>query len=327
MNPNEKLKVVLDNFDFNEILNKYNQNRKKKINLEDLKEDIEFYSNSYLLIDKYTEWKEENVPLGTTKLYGSPHLPDDIEPLEDEIFLGQFNFQQLKPFDHYNVLPADTGMCYFFVTSADGQDVGHPVGVKDSIGWGEKGHEDFMIEHGDDLRVVGKVYYTNVPTDQLKIREIPNGGGNRYSSKVFDFNKVSESIFFVNQHHFNLKEILGDNGNRFVEAMKEELGDFNFCDYDWQLPDEFFFGRPQCHQGEDDGEPVLFSTDSLSVNLSRFNDADDTDDDEFDDDEFDDDEFDDDEDGDSGRKECVFNFCLPSKLEKIELGGLHQSCT
>ena len=295
-----KLKKVLDNFDFKASLEKSKVKNKSKYSVKKIKEDILLFSETYLLVDGYSEYKEEGVPLGATKLYGSPHLPDDIHPDDDEIFLGQFNMEQLKPFDFKNILPIDSGMCYFFVRPGEDMDMGRPLEDNSSDDEDDQDEEDYMDEfeeeYNDSLRVLGRVYYSDAPIDQLKVRKIPNGGKSVPASRVFDFNNASENTFFEQSPYFDLKGILGEDYDHFMKELESNDVCFNVYEYSSELPDEFFFGQPQCLQGEGDGTPVLFSVDSLSVDFC-----------------------------DSG--DCVFNFCLPYHFKNIEDGGLNISCT
>lgn len=82
---------------------------------------------------------DEDIPLGTSKLGGCPHLPEDTrwlrmattgKPLS---FLGQINLEEAKPFDTEGKLP-DRGILYFFY---DCSEDGMPWGFKptDADGW------------------------------------------------------------------------------------------------------------------------------------------------------------------------------------------------
>ncbi|MEM6894203.1 MAG: DUF1963 domain-containing protein [Bacteroidota bacterium] len=56
----------------------------------------------------------DDFPLGSSKIYGEPHLPIDWEWPEHNYFIAQFNLEDLKTFDWENLLP-ETGMLYIFI--------------------------------------------------------------------------------------------------------------------------------------------------------------------------------------------------------------------
>lgn len=114
MNVLEKAKAVIDGFDFNEEhIAKFNESAGTELSSESLKNYLKKWLLYYLVPELTAYDSEEEVPLGTTKLYGLPHLPDSLEFPEDMIFAGQFNLAEIKPHDIFNETPKDSGI-YFF---------------------------------------------------------------------------------------------------------------------------------------------------------------------------------------------------------------------
>jgi uncharacterized protein YwqG len=56
---------------------------------------------------------EGNIPLGSSKFYGTPHLPKGIEWPKGHYFYAQLNFNELKDYDVEGLLP-DSGILYLF---------------------------------------------------------------------------------------------------------------------------------------------------------------------------------------------------------------------
>lgn len=82
---------------------------------------------------------DEDLPIGVSKLGGSPDLPAGVKWFRTSktdipmSFIGQVNFAEAAPYDHENKLPAK-GMLYFFYDcSPDGMPWG--FGPEDSDGW------------------------------------------------------------------------------------------------------------------------------------------------------------------------------------------------
>ncbi|MEL7269723.1 MAG: DUF1963 domain-containing protein [Bacteroidota bacterium] len=59
------------------------------------------------------ELQSDDLPLGSSKIYGEPHWPKDWEWPEHNYFIAQLNLEDLYPYDLEDLLPKE-GMLYFF---------------------------------------------------------------------------------------------------------------------------------------------------------------------------------------------------------------------
>ncbi len=238
MNVLEKAKAAIDGFDFNEEhIAKFNESAGTELSSERLKNYLKNWLFYYLVPEFEVCSSEEEVPLGTTKLYGLPHLPDSLEFPEDMIFAGQFNLAEIKPHDIFNEVPKDSGIYYFFV-DVDG--------------------------------VESEVFFYDGPVDDLKIREYPNGDEYE-TSQVMDLRGKSEELYMQadligwwieakdKYLGYDLATIIGaDVLERLEELLQKEAGSFTLYDHLGILPYESFFGRPRYYQGEDGDDPNFY---------------------------------------------------------------------
>ncbi|MBW8199526.1 DUF1963 domain-containing protein [Muricauda sp. W52] len=238
MNVLEKAKAVIDGFDFNEEhIAKFNESAGTELSSESLKNYLKKWLLYYLIPELTAYDSEEEVPLGTTKLYGLPHLPDSLEFPEDMIFAGQFNLAEIKPHDIFNETPKDSGIYYFFV-EVDGLD--------------------------------SEVFFYDGPVADLKIREYPNG--DEYEpSETLDLGGNSEELYMrssiigwwieAKERYvgYDLATIIGaDVLKRLEGLLQKEAGSFTLYDHLGSLPDEYFFGKPTYYQGEDGDTPDFY---------------------------------------------------------------------
>ncbi len=240
MNVLEKAKAAIDGFDFNEEhIAKFNESAGTELSSESLKDHLKNWLLYYLVPEFKMSDSEEKVPMGITKLYGLPHLPDSIEFPEDMIFVGQFNLAEIKSHDIFNKLPKGSGIFYFF-----------------------------MDMNGIDSRV----FFYDGPVDNLEIREYPNGDEYE-SSKVLDLTGKREELYLSSNiigwwieteeedDEFDLGAIMGaDVLERLEELLKKTVGNFTLYDSLGALPDAYFFGKPRYYQGEDGDEPDFYPT-------------------------------------------------------------------
>ncbi|NVN17903.1 DUF1963 domain-containing protein [Muricauda sp. HICW] len=238
MNVLAKAKAAIDGFDFNEAnIEAFNESAGTELSSESLKDYLKNWLKYYLVPQFEMYGSEEEVPLGTTKLYGLPHLPDSLEFPEDMIFAGQFNLAEIKPHDIFNEVPKDSGIYYFFV-DVDG--------------------------------VESEVFFYDGPVDDLKIREYPNG--DEYGkSQVMDLRGKSEELYMQEDligwwikakdkySDCHLATIMGaDILERLEGLLQKEAGSFTLYDHLGSLPDEYFFGKPRYYQGEDGDDPNFY---------------------------------------------------------------------
>ncbi|MDM5333887.1 YwqG family protein [Ureibacillus composti] len=95
--------------------------------------------------------KEEEIPIGSSKLGGLPDLPQDWEFPKYKngfhSFLGQLNLQEVKPFDVENILPS-RGILYIFYDVID-----QPWGFVE-----DEGCFKVLYFEGDEKELVRKEY-------------------------------------------------------------------------------------------------------------------------------------------------------------------------
>lgn len=200
-----------------EIIHDFLKERNLEDNWDELKNDIHYYLD-------YTANSiedEERVPLGKSKIWGLPHLPDHIELLPEEFFVAQLNCAEIKPYDILNLLP-EKGILYFF-----------------------------MADPGD-----ARCAYFNGSVDLLKVRQYSEPENLPYQpqelmewSETMDF----EDNDFIVLRKFFYEDILGEKFEELVTKLKEELGEkIKIQDSFDQagLPFSFVFGEPLFWQDE-----------------------------------------------------------------------------
>ncbi|MGW9684263.1 DUF1963 domain-containing protein [Flagellimonas sp. 2504JD1-5] len=179
--------------------------------------------HNYLAYSKTPIKDEHKVPLGASKIYGLPHLPDSIEFPEGCEFTAQFNCSELKPYqEKYSIIP-ETGIIYLFT-------------------------DDFCN---------AKCFYYNGPTEELKVTPYPEQEEMPYGMESAMKNAVT--IHFDKNDQFTVlrediyEELLGDKRQELFKALETDLGDkIKICpDFNnHYLINNFIFGEPRFWQDE-----------------------------------------------------------------------------
>lgn len=129
------------------------------------------FKKSFDVINITLEKIEENYPIGSSKFGGLPHLPNGFIWPKNEFyegnfeynqycpFLGQLNFEEIKKFDTYNILP-NNGMLYLF----------------------------FFFNDVDDL----KIFYSD-NLEKLEVKNLPEG----YHEEFYEFENVEFKAIFT----------------------------------------------------------------------------------------------------------------------------------
>lgn len=173
-------------------------------------------------IDIETEDKEEkDIPLGSSKLHGLPHLPKSIEWPEEYYFYAQINFEELKKHDIENLFPSK-GILYLFFDGKEGEE-------------GSKA-----------------IYYTG-DLKELEIRDYPNVINKHTDKYLLDEFKNNASlitfspklIFYVGSEYGEVLEIIPADLKKEIE----KLISVDITDQDSSIR---ILGRPMYWQGEDE---------------------------------------------------------------------------
>ncbi|WP_418500384.1 DUF1963 domain-containing protein [Flagellimonas sp.] len=171
---------------------------------------------------------EASVPLGASKMYGLPHLPDSIKFPPGLYFIAQFNCSDLKPYDVYNVLP-ENGIFYFFV---------------------------------DESCEETSCHYYDGPLDQLKIQDYPEQKRKLSDQKLFRSQprtiSFEESEFLVLHSDYYCYEKLGKLSSALLDELQQALGDHLILDDEDQgghiISGDYIFGDGCFYQGGYDDE-------------------------------------------------------------------------
>lgn len=199
-----------------------------KNQLSELSETVHENLHYYLNYDIFQIEDETEEPLGISKLYGLPHLPDSIDFPPDTLFLGQFNCAEIKPFDIFNRFP-EKGILYFFV---------------------------------DETGTETECFFYDGPVEDLKICPYPDPEDPEsfLAEEQEDYIGSAYSISFDDTELCVLsrgwEESLGDMSLIFIEELKQALGDQIIIGNDepHKIPDDFIFGAPRFWQGEEKSE-------------------------------------------------------------------------
>ncbi|WP_190810071.1 DUF1963 domain-containing protein [Flagellimonas sp. S3867] len=210
MSPYKKTRGILDQF-------------LKTHKLEEHAKKLHEKLHNYLAYSKTAIKDESNVPLGTCKIYGLPHLPDSIAFPEGCLFIAQLNCCQLKPFEErYSVIP-EKGIIYLFT-------------------------DDFCQ---------AKCFYYDGPLEALKVTPYPEQEEMPYGFELAL--KDAVTIHFDKDDQFTVlregiyEELLGDKCHELFKELESALGvkikmcpDFN----NHYLINNFIFGEPRFWQDE-----------------------------------------------------------------------------
>ncbi|RUA10311.1 MAG: hypothetical protein DSY83_17980 [Flavobacteriia bacterium] len=171
---------------------------------------------------------EASVPLGASKIYGLPHLPDSIKFPLGLNFIAQFNCSELKPYDVDDILP-DKGIFYFFV---------------------------------DDSGVETSCHYYDGPLNELKIQDYPEQKGKLFYEKKFRSEprtiSFEESETLVMETDSYWEEELGDLSSDLIDELQQELGDHLILDDEDEgghiISGDYLFGDACFYQGDAEDE-------------------------------------------------------------------------
>ncbi|KAB5485443.1 DUF1963 domain-containing protein [Flagellimonas hadalis] len=169
---------------------------------------------------------EASVPLGTSKMYGLPHLPDSIDFPLGLHFIAQFNCSDLKPYDVDDILP-ENGIFYFFVD--------------------------------ETLEGISCHYYDG-PLDELKIQDYPVQEGklpyeDKFKGQPRAISFEESEVIVLSTNVYWDREI-GDLSLVLIDELKQALGDHIITIDDVQghvnvLSGDYIFGKACFHQNED----------------------------------------------------------------------------
>ena len=193
----------------------------KEHNLEDNWDELKYDLHYYLDYSANSIEDEGRVPLGKSKIWGLPHLPDHIELLPEEFFVAQLNCAEIKPYDILDILP-EKGILYFF-----------------------------MADPGDV-----RYAYFNGSVDLLKARQYSEPENLPY--QLEELMEWSETMDFENNGFIVLRkllfeEILGNTFEELATKLKKELGEKVKIQDSFDqagLPFSFVFGEPLFWQDE-----------------------------------------------------------------------------
>jgi uncharacterized protein YwqG len=101
-------------------------------NLDRWEEKIVALAKPAIAIQKQLTRDEEEIPIGASKIGGSPDLPQDVSWFYDHgkilTFIAQFKLSEVATYDVEKILP-ERGMLYFFIDA-------------DEVPWGEADQQD-----------------------------------------------------------------------------------------------------------------------------------------------------------------------------------------
>lgn len=173
-------------------------------------------------IDIETEkMEEEDIPLGSSKIKGLPHLPSSIEWPEGYYFYTQFNFEELKEYDMEDIFP-DKGILYLFYSPKKGC----------------------------------KAIYYDGPVKELTIRDYPKVVDKEYDEyylKKFKNNPAHiefspQLIFYVGDDAYDYEDIL-----EFIpDDLKEQIEELTGVSISDEDSSRRILGKPMYSQGEDE---------------------------------------------------------------------------
>ncbi len=139
---------------------------------------------------------DSSIPMGSSKFGGVPHLPAGMEwpcsqtDQQDYRFVAQFNLADVALYDEEASLPK-AGMLYFFVDDSN----------------------------------LGKVIYSDLPTDKLVLSELPESFRPKEKSffqKIFSFNSP-QYIQEECQVEFKREYSLPDSASIYIDILKEQF--------------------------------------------------------------------------------------------------------
>ncbi|MEK4027456.1 YwqG family protein [Pseudobacillus sp. FSL P4-0506] len=142
--------------------------------------------------------KEEEIPIGTSKLGGLPDMPDGMEFPSYENgylwFIGQFNLKEAKPYDKDNLLP-EKGILYLFYDAHE-----QPWGFEEDEG-------------------CYKVLYFDGDVCELKRRAFPGESEGDYSLDAYKI--AFRNIYTISEHPENLPFEDENEEDRFWNFRQE----------------------------------------------------------------------------------------------------------
>lgn len=234
MTPSRKLKEIIqkaeqiiEDFEIDESkIDEYNDESGEDLSVEQLRKMFKQAIVNYIDINSKVEYKgDTHIPLGSSKLYGLPHLPDSINFPEDQVFFAQINLSDIAECDANNVFP-EKGIIYFF--------------------------GDY---YGDGAC---STYYYDGPMDALKIKEYPKSEYLEASSislfmknnrlEPIEFSRYSGGISFDFTMAGCDNDPIIDIAEKLEKVLKKELGnDISDPTYDCYL-----LGSPTFWQEEEE---------------------------------------------------------------------------
>jgi uncharacterized protein YwqG len=138
------------------------------------------------------EYSEETIiPMGSSKFFGAPHLPKEVEWPKGHSFYAQLNFSEIKPFDPIGLLP-DSGILYLFL---------------------------------DDKHFTCTAIYYHGPADDLALRDYPDVTSTKknYISNPETIQPFSEFAFLSSNAYEFLEDLLAPVVEKIKNATNSQV--------------------------------------------------------------------------------------------------------
>jgi Domain of unknown function (DUF1963) len=178
-------------------------------------------SLSYFIEIDEKEISEEDIPLGSSKMKGLPHLPNANFWPKATYFLAQLNIAEFKKYDIENVFP-DQGILYFF----------------DNI------EGEFIVKYHDgpmsDLKIIDYPDAKTLPEAKYYLEE--------YRDVAYQLSFKPNFIFYVAGDAYDYRTI----AKLIPQDLSDQLKKIFKADLATWSPSFRIFGRPLFWQGEDE---------------------------------------------------------------------------
>ena len=157
----------------------------------------------------------EEVPLGSSKIGGIPHLPKTWNRPENLEFYAQLNIADFKQFDPEDLFP-EKGVLYLFIA--------------------------------DDEPEFCNILFYDGSIDQLELKE--NTNETSTSGAPYQLSFTPKAIFYVEEDDYGF---YAETDELIPSDLEEQLASLLKCKFTSDDPDYRIFGRPKFWQSEDIG--------------------------------------------------------------------------